>query len=94
MYALIREWESGNISQLAFYREHGISKSTFYYWRKKYLKEYGGKGKKEKFIPVNVSNQDSGENSTGKVELVYPNGVRLACSSEMDLARLKPLIIL
>ena len=94
MYSLIRKWENGNLSQLQFFQEHGISKSTFGYWRKKYLKEYGGKGKKEKFIPVNVSDPDSGENITSKIELVYPNGVRLACSSEMDLARLKPLIIL
>lgn len=94
MYALIRRWELGTMTQEQFFREHGIGKSTFGYWRKKYLKEIGSNSKKEKFIPVNVSNPDSGESNAGKIELIYPNGVRLVCSIELNLARLKPLIVL
>jgi len=38
MYALIRKWEQSGLSQAKFFSEHKISKSTFGYWRKKYLR--------------------------------------------------------
>ena len=94
MYSLIRKWEGGDLTQQQFYHKHGISKSTFDYWRKKYLKETGKKEKRENFIPVKITDGHSNGCTAGTMELVYPNGVRLVCSFGMDLARLKPLIIL
>ena len=94
MYSLIRQWESSGLSQTQFFRQNGISKSTFGYWRKKYLKETSNSKKKEQFIPVKISKAGITDNSQGVLELVYPNGVRLVCTSNMDLSRLKPLIIL
>ncbi len=38
MYALIRKWEQSGLPQAKFFSEHKISKSTFGYWRKKYLR--------------------------------------------------------
>jgi len=84
MYALIRKWESGNLTQQQFFNESGICKSTFGYWRKKYLKEFGKEGKKDKFIPVKVTCPDHGDPNVSAIELVYPNGVRMVCSSDMD----------
>ena len=94
MYSLIRKWEGGDLTQQQFNHKHGISKSAFSYWRKKYLKESGKKEKRENFIPVKISDGPSNGCTTRAIELVYPNGVRLICSSGMDLARLKPLIVL
>ena len=94
MYALIRKWESGELSQEQFLHKHGIAKSTFGYWRKKYLKETINSKRKENFIPVKITKPGSSENNAGVLELVYPNGVRLVCSAGMDLSRLKPLIVL
>jgi hypothetical protein len=94
MYALIRKWENGTTSQQQFYQEHGISKSTFGYWRKKYLREFGTVGKKNKFIPVKMSDTPVSGHSADSIVLIYPNGVRLVCSPDMDLARLKPIILL
>ena len=94
MYSLIRQWESSGLSQIQFFRQNGISKSTFGYWRKKYLKETSNSKKKEQFIPVKISKAGITDNSQGVLELVYPNGVRLVCNTNVDLSRLKPLIIL
>jgi len=94
MYALIRNWESGGVSQEVFYKQHGIAKSTFAYWRKKYLNETGKDKNKSKFIPVQIARTNYEEGSAGVLELVYPNGIRLVCSEDMELSRLKPLILL
>ena len=94
MYALIRQWESGGLSQVQFIHQQGIAKSTFGYWRKKYLKETGSSKRKENFIPVKIARTGIANNSAGAIELVYPNGVRLVCSAGIDLSRLKPLIVL
>jgi hypothetical protein len=94
MYALIVKWESSGISQDQFFQEHGIAKSTFSYWRKKYLNETGTRKKKKSFLPIKIANTNPGDDRQGMLEVVYPNGVRLVCSAGMDLVRLKPLIVL
>lgn len=92
MYALIREWERSGLSQEKFFKQHRVPRSTFAYWRKKYLREAGqGKGQ-DSFIPVKVDDAD--ENTPELLQVIYPNGVRLVCSPGMDLSRLKPLIVL
>ena len=91
MFALIREWESSGILQKQFILEHGIARSTFGYWRRKYLKETSSGKPKEGFIPVNINSCDKGPKA---IALFYPNGIRLVCSADMDLSRLKPLIVL
>lgn len=91
MYALIRDWESSGITQEQFFLEQGIARSTFGYWRKKYLKETGPGKAKKGFIPVKFN---SGDKGAQVIELFYPNGIRLVCSADMDLSRLKSLIVL
>lgn len=92
MYALILEWENSGLCQEKFFKQQGICKSTFGYWRKKYLKETGRSRVKNNFIPVKVGAIT--DKRSEFLEVVYPNGVRLVCSSDMDLSRLKPLIVL
>jgi transposase-like protein len=92
MYALIRKWEESGLTQENFFHQHGIPKSTFAYWRKKYLKEPGQSNGKNSFIPVKVDNATI--KSQQVIELVYPNEVRLACSADTELSRLKSLIVL
>jgi transposase-like protein len=95
MFGLIQEWESSGISQDKFFQQKGIAKSTFGYWRKKYLDEKQGSRRKQKFIPVKVDMTSSHKKeSSFPIELTYPNGVRLSCSSQIDLSRLKTLIVL
>lgn len=94
MFALIRRWESSGLTQEQFFRQHNIAKSTFGFWRKKYLEETGKVKDKGNFVPVKISDAVDTENSSGVIELFYPNGVRLVCSTDMDISRLKPLIVL
>lgn len=90
MYALIRKWEESELPQKEFIHQHGIARGTFGYWRTKYLKETGSG--KDSFIPVKVDHAVN--HNTETLEVVYPNGVRLLYPAAMDLALLKPLIIL
>ena len=92
MYALIQSWENSGLSQEKFFHQQGISKSTFGYWRKKYLKETVSNKGKDTFIPVKVNKTT--DKKPEVLEVVYPNGVRLVCSAGIDLSRLKPLIVL
>lgn len=95
MFSLIRKWENGNQTQEEFFKKHNIAKSTFGYWRKKYLKEIGTVEKEKGFIPINVSMQENKISENPEMmELCYPNGVRLVFSSGIELGRLKPLITL
>ena len=86
MYALIREWEAGSISQGAFCDQRGMSHSKFKYWRQKY-RGHQGSGKAVKaevtdsaapatgsFVPVEVAAQVSGVDA---YQLHFPNGVEL-----------------
>lgn len=93
MYALIRKWESSGISQVDFSRQHGIAKSTFGYWRRKYLRETGNSSKKGSFIPVKVESPNKfSMDTTGMIEIIYPNGVRMVCPAGMDLSRLHSVL--
>lgn len=92
MYDLIAKCEQSGLSQEKFIKHHGISKSTFGYWRKKYLKEPSSNKGKDSFIPVKVGKTT--DKKPDVLEVVYPNGVRLICPDGMELSRLKPLIVL
>jgi hypothetical protein len=92
MYGLIRQCEQSKLPQEKFFKQQGIPRSTFLYWRKKYLMETSPVQGRDKFIPVKVSSA-AGKNPK-VLELVYPNGVRMVCPADMDLSRLKPLIVL
>ncbi len=95
MYDLIREWESSGLSQELFLKEKKMVKSTFGYWRKKYLHDKKATTRPG-FIPLHISdsNTTKPDDVIGFIELTYPNGVQLKCSDQVDLSRLKTLIVL
>ncbi|PLX11869.1 MAG: IS66 family insertion sequence hypothetical protein [Marinilabiliales bacterium] len=92
MYKLIQEWESSGLSQEKFIQIKGIAKSTFGYWRRKYNKEK----RSAAFIPVKVTETRARKSVQPRenIELSYPNGVVLRCSDQIELSRLKTLIVL
>lgn len=95
MFKLIRKWESSGLKQEQFFKEHKLAKSTFGYWRNKYLKEKTRPSHNNGFIPVHVTPPaDEVSTSSELMELIYPNGVRLVFTTNMDLSKLKPLIAL
>jgi len=92
MFALIRQWEKSGLTQESFFNQQGIPKSTFVYWRTRYLKETGHSKGKNIFIPVKLDHAPA--NGHQVLELVYPNGVRMVCSADTDLSLIKSLIVL
>lgn len=94
MYELIRRWESSGELQAKFVQKYDIPLSTFGFYRTQYLEELDTQKGKKNFIPVHVDNPEYAGETHENIELVYPNGVRLICSTAMDLSKLKPLILL
>lgn len=95
MYALIRKWEQSEVSQSQFFKEHKISKSTFGYWRKKYLLEQGQHEEaKGKMIPVRIQapEQPVFSGLATSLEIIYPNGVRIVCPAQMEASSVKALV--
>lgn len=95
MYALIRQWESSGQTKSQFIQQRDISKSTFWYWRKKYLNDpQASKPASGRLIPIKVSSDKKPPNSESQsLEIIYPNGVRLLCPVGMDLTSIKELIV-
>jgi len=94
MYALIRKWESSGLAQLKFLEQSEISKSTFGYWRKRYLEEHASQTKTGRLIPIKVDPEINPLiPERGSIEIIYPNGVRLLCPAGMNLASIKELIL-
>ena len=92
-------WRESGLSQGAFCRNEGISRSTFQHWRRRYDPSYEYKVKKkpplakpnERFIPVVPPLEVSG-NMLPDLEIIYPNGVRIKCSTSISLPVLQNLI--
>ncbi len=97
MYLAIEIWQESGVTQAEFCSRENISASTFHHWVKKYkkeqelvklyLKQYPG------FIPVKVSPPVHPVNEDAeRIEVSFPNGVRLSCPSGTDIVQLKNLI--
>lgn len=94
MYELIRRWESSGETRKKFLQKYEVPLSTFGLYRTQYLKDLASPKGKKNFIPVHVDKSEPTGDIPENIELIYPNGVRLICSSAMDLSKLKPLILL
>jgi hypothetical protein len=95
MFGLIRKWEASGISQEKYLKDNGIAKSTFGFWRKKYLREQKGAAVQDRnFIPVKIDApvEEYGQKAENQIELHYPSGVKLICSGNIEFARLMALI--
>jgi len=86
MYALIDQWRASGKTQKVFCGEHDIKVGTFAWWvARKKRDESLDSG----FALVDVA----GQPGSGKVEISYPNGVRISLGHP-DLALIAQLISL
>jgi transposase-like protein len=100
MYLAIALWQESGLSQVEFCAGEKISVKTFHYWLRKYREEKGllechSKKASKTFIPVEVSNGRTLNRTNpdyGRIELAFPNGVRLSCPVNIDISQLKSLI--
>jgi hypothetical protein len=97
MYLAIEIWQESGVTQAEFCERENIPVSSFHHWVKKYKKEqelislyldqYPG------FIPVKVSPPVNSINEDPeRIEISFPNGVRLSCPAGTDINQLKTLI--
>lgn len=86
-FSLIQECRTSGLAVRDFCSIKGIHPSNFYYWakRQRSTDETG-------FVPMKISKPDSRPLSQQLVEIVYPNGVSLRLSSEVDIRMLSQLI--
>ena len=94
-------WQESDLSQGAFCRREGISRSTFQHWRKRYDPTYEYRSEpaekpasssKQSFIALEVKTPIA--SSSDELEIIYPNGVRIKCNSSINDERLRKLISL
>ncbi len=88
MYPLIEAYERSGQTQKTFCAVHHIKVATFLYWLQKYREAKspqleGGNS----FVALKVSSPLT----SGKVEIVYPNGVRVCFQQAVPLSVLKEL---
>jgi transposase-like protein len=98
MFQAIELWQESGLSQTAFCSRENLRLPSFGYWLRKYRNEkksFSGSNEAESFIPVNVPCTGSMEHpltSSDKIEVSFPNGVRLSCPAKTDIRQLKTLI--
>ncbi|APS40260.1 hypothetical protein [Salegentibacter sp. T436] len=83
MNTLVNEYRNSGLSAKAFSKEKGIRPSTFCYWIRK---------KKDEDQPGGFVEVTRGLNwSSGELELIYPNGVKLQMNAA-DLGLIARLV--
>lgn len=98
MYLAIELWQESGLSQRKFCVQEKLSLQTFGYWLRKYRNEKAApieEKPSETFIPVEVPGtrlEEPSLVSSDKIEVSFPNGVRLSCPAGIDIAQLKTLI--
>jgi len=79
-----------------FCRNEKIAHSTFANWHKKYHQEIDQPSASDTvpaFIPINLEGQTRpGKSGYSPIEVSFPNGVQLRCTSDIDFDDLKRLI--
>lgn len=89
MFALVEQWQESDQTQQAFAAAHNISRPCFSYWRAKYMASKSHEDSPSGFIAVSPTDTLSSE---GKVEMVFPNGVRILFH-EVNVSLMRSLLI-
>ena len=102
----IAQWQRSCLAQAAFCQQHGLSVSTFQYWRRR-LRDTAVPAKcRAAFIPVHVKaggaaggpglpsglDSSSGNTTPWACEIVGPQGVQVRLRDRPSLARLGELM--
>ena len=98
MFCEIETWEKSGQTKQSFCSGKKYSKTSFYYWLKKYqntkdIVELETGNPVQSFLPVNIGNQSAADTAIqAHLEICYPNGVRIICPSQTRTADLQTLI--
>lgn len=101
MYQLIEAQKLSGQSQIHFCKAKGMSIATYSYWLRKYKLEISSLSQETKiqktasqFIPIQLEEKSNSSVINERIEINYPNGVKISCSAEMDMQKLQELILL
>ena len=87
MFELIEKWEKGDLSIKKFCLRENITYFTFQYWRKKLLESARLSG----FVSIEAPAPAC---PLGKLELHYPNGVKITLPENSSLDSVQQLLLL
>jgi hypothetical protein len=90
--AMIEQMKQSGKKIPVFCKENNISIHTIRYWIKKQKKESEPSKSSCDFIPIQIQKQLPPVRESGKIEIVYPNGVCIRLREEIDLSTVKYLI--
>ena len=104
MFALVKSSLGSETPRNEFFKRHGITAHTYYYWYRKYMNSKNIT--EDTFIPVNIPQsipspkkiKEPEQNITvlkkTELKISYPNGVKVKLTQELDLTMLRSLISL
>ena len=93
----ISMWRESGLSQGAFCKREGISRSTFQHWRKRLDSTYEHMPKRKqknsnKFYSIDMDTVSELPSVSVMIEILYPNGVLLKCSNHIAEKQLSHLV--
>lgn len=96
MYQLLEKWLSSGMTLKAYGEQEGISYYKLKYWKSKYKEEdkeqsANFKETMREFVPIKLAKENRCP-VFPNLEIIYPNGVKVNCSSEFQSEHLKMLI--
>ena len=100
MKSHIAQWQTSDLTQAAYCKEHGIKPHIFSYNKKKFCSASQVANPSGQLIPVKlVANDEAALGSTvssfsgsGVIKLTHANGFSLEINSHTDMASLRPLL--
>jgi hypothetical protein len=94
--AVLQEYRSSGLTQVAFVRSKGLCLSTLTYWLRRSRHEAPGlEVDRQRLVPVRIAERHELGVLRGGFEVTFPGGLRLTLPSEFDegsLRRLLPLL--
>ena len=92
MRILFEKWQQSGKTKIAFCKEEGLIKSTFYYWIKKLQEpKTGVKSKKTAFTPLVVEHHPSLNDKQAVLRINYSSGVTVDFYNEVEAGYIKSL---
>lgn len=88
MFQLIKEYKQGGESQISFCQNKNLHYHIFYYWVRRYKDQQSPVG--NTLIPVTIPKSE--QTSDSGIEIIYPNGVRMALPKNSDLSIVRTFI--
>ena len=97
MYSHIEAFRVSKQSQKIYCKQKGLALSTFQYWAKKYREEFSQAETSDEtpgFIPVQVQSDPEPDQvlAPGQLHFLFPNGIQVMCTENVDHQVLKVLL--